>query len=238
MIRFSRKQKGLIDMKKKTLLATVVTLSLLQSNVYAGKIAPGTYEDEFEYVHSPNDWSYTINTPGEYNFKGGLVLERDTTKFSSGTNTAFIGLTGTATDSDKIITITVGNSEVGSNRAKLDLTNIAGSNTLKKNIIHVGGNVDDYSNILNINLKNADMYIDGKYYGAIVVDNIQTNYSTNGRININGDGSSDLIIGGDMTKGVYVHGNGYLNIKGIDDFIIFNDALEKNIIMVIFYFQP
>lgn len=214
-------------MKKKTLLATVVTLSLLQSNVYAGKIAPGTYEDEFEYVHSPNDWSYTINTPGEYNFKGGLVLERDTTKFSSSTNTAFIGLTGTATDSDKIITITVGNSEVGSNRAKLDLTNIAGSNTLKKNIIHVGGNVDDYSNILNINLKNADMYIDGKYYGAIVVDNIQTNYSTNGRININGDGSSDLIIGGDMTKGVYVHGNGYLNIKGIDDFIIFNDALEK-----------
>ena len=130
-------------MKKKTLLATVVTLSLLQSNVYAGKIAPGTYEDEFEYVHSPNDWSYTINTPGEYNFKGGLVLERDTTKFSSGTNTALIGLIGTATDSDKIITITVGNSEVGSNRVKLDLTNIAGSNTLKKNIIHVGGNVDD-----------------------------------------------------------------------------------------------
>ena len=214
-------------MKKKTLLATLVMISLLQGNVYAGKIADGTYEGEYKYTHPSNDWSYTINTPGEYNFKGGLVLERDTSKFSSGTNTAFIGLTGTAKDSDKIITITVGNSEIGSNRAKLDLTNIAGSNTLKKNIIHVGGNVDDYSNILNINLKNADMYIDGKYYGAIVVDNIQTNYSTNGRININGDGSSDLIIGGDMTKGVYVHGNGYLNIKGIDDFIIFNDALEK-----------
>lgn len=214
-------------MKNKTLLATLVMISLLQSNVYAGKIAPGTYEDKFEYVHSPNDMSDIIYTPGEYNFKGGLVLERDTSKFSSGINTALIGLTGTATDSDKIITITVGNSEVGSNRVNLDLTNNAGSNTLKKNIIHVGGNVDDYSNILNINLKNADMHIDGKYYGAIVVDNIRTNYSTNGEININGDGSSDLIIGGDMTKGVYVHGNGYLNIKGIDDFIIFNDALEK-----------
>ena len=214
-------------MKKKTLLATLVMISLLQGNVYADKIVPGTYEDEFEYVHSPNDMSDIIYTPGEYNFKGGLVLERDTSKFSSGINTALIGLTGTATDSDKIITITVGNSEVGSNRVNLDLTNNAGSNTLKKNIIHVGGNVDDYSNILNINLKNADMHIDGKYYGAIVVDNIRTNYSTNGEININGDGSSDLIIGGDMTKGVYVHGNGYLNIKGIDDFIIFNDALEK-----------
>ena len=56
-------------MKKKTLLATLVMISLLQGNVYADKIVPGTYEDEFEYVHSPNDWSYTINTPGEYNFK-------------------------------------------------------------------------------------------------------------------------------------------------------------------------
>lgn len=214
-------------MKKKTLLATLVMISLLQGNVYAGKIAEGTYENECKYTHPSNDSGITIDTAGDYDFKGGLVLERDTSKFSSGTNTALIGLIGTATDSDKIITITVGNSEVGSNRVKLDLTNIAGSNTLNKNIIHVGGNVDDYSNILNINLKNSDMHIDGKYYGAIVVDNIQTNYSTNGRININGDGSSDLIIGGDMTKGVYVHGNGYLNIKGIDDFIIFNDALEK-----------
>ena len=214
-------------MKKKQMLATLVMLSLLQGNVYAGKIEPGTYEDDYKYTHPSNNSGITIDAVGDYDFKGGLVLERDTSKFSSGTNTALIGLIGTATDSDKIITITVGNSEVGSNRVKLDLTNIAGSNTLKKNIIHVGGNVDDYSNILNINLKNSDMHIDGKYYGAIVVDNIRTNYSTNGKININGDGSSDLIIGGDMTKGVYVHGNGYLNIKGIDDFIIFNDALEK-----------
>ena len=221
-------------MKKKQMLATLVMISLLQGNVYAGKITEGTYENEYIYTHPSNDGGITIDTADNYYFKGGLVLERDTSKVPSGTNTALIGRIGTATDSDKIITITVGNSEVGSNRAKLDLTNIAGSNTMKKNIIHVGGNVDDYSNILNINLKNADMYIDGKYYGAIVVDNIQTNYSTNGRININGDGSSDLIIGGDMTKGVYVHGNGYLNIKGIDDFIIFNDALEKNIIMVNF----
>ncbi len=214
-------------MKKKQMLATLVMLSLLQGSVYAGEIAPGTYENEYKYKHHSNIGGITIDTADNYYFKGGLVLERDTSKVPSGTNTALIGRIGTATDSDKIITITVGNSEVGSNRVKLDLTNIAGSNTLKKNIIHVGGNVDDYSNILNINLKNSDMHIDGKYYGAIVVDNIQTNYSTNGRININGDGSSDLIIGGDMTKGVYVHGNGYLNIKGIDDFIIFNDALEK-----------
>ena len=122
-------------MKNKTLLATLVMISLLQSNVYAGKIAPDTYEDKFEYVHSPNDESDIIYTPGEYNFKGGLVLERDTSKFSSGINTALIGLTGTATDSDKIITITVGNSEVGSNRVNLDLTNNAGSNTLKKNML-------------------------------------------------------------------------------------------------------
>ena len=37
-------------MKKKTLLATLVMISLLQGNVYAGKITEGTYEKEYIYI--------------------------------------------------------------------------------------------------------------------------------------------------------------------------------------------
>lgn len=84
-------------MKKKTLLATLVMISLLQGNVYAGKIAPGTYEDEYKYTHPSNNGDITIDTAGDYDFKGGLIIDRNTSKLSSAYKTALIGKISDAT---------------------------------------------------------------------------------------------------------------------------------------------
>lgn len=85
-------------MKKKTLLATLVMISLLQGNVYAGKITDGTYENEYIYTHPSNDTGITIDTAGDYNFKGGLIIDRNIkSNLSSRFKTALIGKISTAT---------------------------------------------------------------------------------------------------------------------------------------------
>lgn len=85
-------------MKKKTLLATLVMISLLQGNVYAGKITEGTYENECKYTHPSNDGGITIDTAGDYDFKGGLIIDRNIiSNLSSAYKTALIGKISTAT---------------------------------------------------------------------------------------------------------------------------------------------
>ena len=209
-------------MKKKTLLATLVMISLLQGNVYAGKIAPGTYEDEYKYTHPSNTAGFTIDTAGDYDFKGGLIIDRNISNLPSAYKTALIGEISNATKKNEL-TITIGGEEQN-NRVKMQLTNTTTGSVLNRDIIRVGGDSGDYSNIININLKNADMFINGRYNGGIVVNNIDRS-NTNGCINILGDGKSSLNITGEMHKGIHVNTFGNLSIKGIDNIIIKKDNI-------------
>ena len=63
-------------MKKKQMLATLVMLSLLQGSVYAETINPGIH-DKYVSVNIDGDQRTIINIPDEYNFKGGLSIDRN-----------------------------------------------------------------------------------------------------------------------------------------------------------------
>lgn len=211
-------------MKKKQMLATLVMLSLLQGSVYAGEIDPGTYENEYKYTHPSNDTGITIDKAGDYDFKGGLIIDRNIkSNLSSAYKTALIGKISKATEKNEVLTITIGGEEQN-NRVKMQLTNTTTGSVLHRDIIRVGGDSGDYSNIININLKNADMFIKGRYNGGIVVNNTKSS-NTNGCINILGDGKSSLNITGEMHKGIHVNTFGNLSIKGIDNIIIKKDNI-------------
>ena len=209
-------------MKKKQMLATLVMLSLLQGSVYAETIDldPGVY-DEYVSVNIDGDQRTIINIPEKYNFKGGLSIDRNINASMDKYN-SIIGLESDANDSDKKLEITIGSENVNSDKVNIKLN----SNSQKysnNTLIQVGGNGNDFKNIIEINLKNADMFLEGNnYYAAIAsrdfYDPIRNN--TNGDIKIIGDNNSNLFISGNMHMGVYSSGSGELIIKGIDDFII------------------
>lgn len=137
-------------MKKKQMLATLVMLSLLQGSVYAGQISSGTYENEYIYTHPSYDRGITIDTAGDYDFKGGLIIDRKISNLSSAFKTALIGKISNATEKNEVLTITIGGEEQN-NRVKMQLTNTTTGSVLHRDIIRVGGDSGDYSNIININ---------------------------------------------------------------------------------------
>ena len=203
-------------MKKKTLLATLVMISLLQGNVYAGKIAPGTYEDEYKYTHPSNNSGITIDAAGDYDFKGGLTVDRVA---SESKETAIIGIADSANNADKELNITIGDINIGE-KVKLNLKTQTESNYIENSLIQVGG-IGNFKNKINIQLENADMILNGeKYFGALVADNFYSNESSNGELIIKGDGNSNIYILGDMSRGIYTTGNTKLNIEKINDLVI------------------
>ena len=209
-------------MKKKTLLATLVMISLLQGNVYAGKIAPGTYEDEYKYTHPSNNSGITIDAAGDYDydydydFKGGLTVDRVA---SGSEETAIIGIADSANNGDKELNITIGDINIGE-KVKLNLKTQTKSNYIENSLIQVGG-IGNFKNKINIQLENADMILNGeKYFGALVADNFYSNESSNGELIIKGDGNSNIYILGDMSRGIYTTGNTKLNIEKINDLVI------------------
>ncbi len=208
-------------MKKKQMLATLVMLSLLQGSVYAETINPGIY-DKYVSVNIDGDQRTIINTPGEkYNFKGGLSIDRNINASMDKYN-SIIGLESSANDSDKKLEITIGSENVNSDKVNIKL-NSNSQKYLNNTLIQVGGNGNKFKNTIEINLKNADMFLEGNnYYAAIASRNFYNpiTESTNGDIKIIGDNNSNLFISGNMHMGVYSSGSGELIIKGIDDFII------------------
>lgn len=209
-------------MKKKQMLATLVMLSLLQCSVYAETIDidPGVY-DEYVSVNIDGDQRTIINIPDEYNFKGGLSIDRNINASMDKYN-SIIGLESSANDSDKKLEITIGSENADSDKVNIKLNSNSQKN-LNNTLIQVGGNGNKFKNIIEINLKNADMFLEGNnYYAAIASRNFYNpiTESTNGDIKIIGDNNSNLFISGNMHMGVYSSGSGELIIKGIDDFII------------------
>ena len=207
-------------MKKKQMLATLVMLSLLQGSVYAETINPGIH-DKYVSVNIDGDQRTIINIPDEYNFKGGLSIDRNINASMDKYN-SIIGLESSANDSDKKLEITIGSENADSDKVNIKL-NSNSQKYLNNTLIQVGGNGNNFKNIIEINLKNADMFLEGNnYYAAIASRDFYNPISnnTNGDIKIIGDNNSNLFISGNMHMGVYSSGNGELIIKGINDFII------------------
>lgn len=203
-------------MKKKQMLATLVMLSLLQGSVYAGEIAPGTYEDEYKYTHPSNNSDITIDEAEDYDFKGGLAVDRVA---SESKETAIIGIADSAENADKELNITIGDINLDE-KVKLNLKTHTESNYKKNSLIQVGG-TGDFKNKINIQLENADMILNGKkYFGALIADDFYSNESSNGELIIKGDGNSNIYILGDMSRGIYTTGNTKLNIEKINDLVI------------------
>lgn len=203
-------------MKKKQMLATLVMISLLQGNVYAGKITEGTYENEYIYTHPSNDSGITIDEADYYYFKGGLAVDRVA---SGSKETAIIGIADSADNADKELNITIGDINLDE-KVKLNLKTHTESNFKKNSLIQVGG-TGAFKNKINIQLENADMILNGKkYFGALIADNFYGNESSNGELIIKGDGNSNIYILGDMSRGIYTTGNTKLNIEKINDLVI------------------
>lgn len=198
------------------MLATLVMLSLLQGSVYAGEIAPGTYEDEYKYTHPSNNSDITIDEAEDYDFKGGLAVDRVA---SESKETAIIGIADSAENADKELNITIGDINLDE-KVKLNLKTHTESNYKKNSLIQVGG-TGDFKNKINIQLENADMILNGKkYFGALIADDFYSNESSNGELIIKGDGNSNIYILGDMSRGIYTTGNTKLNIEKINDLVI------------------
>ena len=116
-------RKGLVVMRKKQMLATLVMLSLLQGSVYAETINPGIY-DKYVSVNIDGDQRTIINTPGEkYNFKGGLSIDRNINASMDKYN-SIIGLESSANDSDKKLEITIGSENVNSDKVNIKLNSV------------------------------------------------------------------------------------------------------------------
>lgn len=210
-------------MRKKRVLTTLIMLSLLQGSVYADPVSPGVYNDKciLEITDDGNTRTI-INQPGTYNFKSGLSIDRDNINEIRDRDNSIIGLVDDAENGDKTLEIIIGDENADSDKFELNLN--SNSQKYKNNtLIQVGGNGNNYKNIIKFNLKNADMHLGGSdYYAAIASRDFYSSSTTNtnGNIEVIGDGNSDLFIGGNMQMGVYSSGTGELIIKGIDNFVI------------------
>ena len=197
--------------KKSVLLASMICLALQTGNALAAtqQITPGTYDEYQELGGETKDDQVQISEKGEYIFKNGATIVNSD---KNGRPTDIISNTNT----NKDITITVGNE---TEKTKLELISQAKPDDhsapdswfdIKNNIItnKNGGNT-------NINLINSDIIFNGVYDAAVNAD----------KINIQGDGNSNIYILGDMNNGLELTNkeNGESNIKGINDLKIISN---------------
>lgn len=196
--------------KKSVLLASMICLALQTGNALAAtqQITPGTYDEYQELGGETKDDQVQISEKGEYIFKNGATIVNSD---KNGRPTDIISNTNT----NKDITITVGNE---TEKTKLELisqgkpddhSSSISWDKVKNNIItNKGGNT-------NINLINSDIIFNGVYDAAVNAD----------KINIQGDGNSNIYILGDMNNGLELTNkeNGESNIKGINDLKIISN---------------
>lgn len=176
-------------MRKKSALATLVMLSLLNGNVFAESVIPDNYDDFFE-KNVIGENQVQISENGNYTFKNGASI----TNTDLDTNTdlenydgakAIIHHGGTENNINKInkITINVGNDK---NHSKFILKGVSSKNILNECVEAEVIREDDgdlllftkNNNIINaynysqttINTKNTDIWLTGTFINGIASD--------------------------------------------------------------------
>ena len=217
-------------MRKKSALATLVMLSLLNGNVFAESVEPGNHDDFFENGEN----QVQISKNGNYTFKNGASIINTDLKNDKGAQ-AIIHHSGTNKDNINKITINVGNDKnhslfilKGESDINILKENINQENessgalfTLNNNII----NAYDYSET-NINAQNTDIWLTGTFMNGISNDE---SYNFNGMVythdikfTVDGNNSTNFNIYGNMFTGINAGDNGKYNFDNLNNFNIIN----------------
>lgn len=222
-------------MRKKSALATLVMLSLLNGNVFAESVEPGNYDDFKKNVTGENQVQISEN--GNYTFKNGASITNTDINNKDGAQ-AIISHEGTIGKISKI-TINVGNNEkrsrfilkgVSSEKILNDCVDAEGIRedngasllfTLNNNII----NAYDYSQT-TINTKNTDIWLTGTFINGIASDDkyyeTGREYTKNINFNVEGNNSTNFNIYGNMFTGINAGDCGKYSFNNLNDFNIVN----------------
>ena len=222
-------------MRKKSALATLVMLSLLNGNVFAESVEPGNYDDLKKNVTGEDQVQISEN--GNYTFKNGASITNTDINNKDGAQ-AIISHEGT---NGKIseITINVGNNE---KRSKFILKGVSSKNILNEcveaeairqpnnamllftknnNII----NAYDYSQT-TINTKNTDIWLTGTFINGIASNDeyyaTGMEYTNDIKFNVEGNDSTNFNIYGNMFTGINAGDCGKYSFNNLNDFNIVN----------------
>lgn len=219
-------------MKKKTLLATLVMLSLLNGNVFAESVEPGNYDDFKKNVTGEDQVQISKN--GNYTFKNGASITNTDINNKDGAQ-AIISHEGTIGK----ITINVGNNE---KRSRFILKGVSSENILNECVEAEGIKEDDgdillftkNNNIINaydysqttINTKNTDIWLTGTFINGIASDDkyyaTGREYTKDINFNVEGNNSTNFNIYGNMFTGINAGDCGKYSFNNLNDFNIVN----------------
>ena len=223
-------------MRKKTLLATLVMLSILNGNVFAESVKLGNYDDFFK-KNVTGENQVQISENGNYTFKNGASITN--TDLNSDKEAQSIinheGKIGKISE----ITINVGNNE---KRSKFILKGVSSKNILNEcveaeairqpnnamllftknnNII----NAYDYSQT-TINTKNTDIWLTGTFINGIASNDeyyaTGMEYTNDIKFNVEGNDSTNFNIYGNMFTGINAGDCGKYSFNNLNDFNIVN----------------
>lgn len=219
-------------MRKKSALATLVMLSLLNGNVFAESVEPGNYDD-FLKKNVTGENQVQISKNGNYTFKNGASITNTDINNKDGAQ-AIISHEGKFGKISEI-TINVGNNE---KRSQFILKGVSSENILQENINKPNEpsgalftlnnniiNAYDYSET-NINAQNTDIWLTGTFMNGISSDE---SYDFDGKVdthdikfNIDGNNSTNFNIYGNMFTGINAGDNGKYNFDNLNNFNIIN----------------
>ena len=220
-------------MRKKSALATLVMLSILNGNVFAESVKPGNYDDFFENGEN----QVQISENGNYTFKNGASITNTDINNNDGAQ-AIISHEGTNAEISEI-TINVGNNE---KRSQFFLKGVSSEKILNEcveakgilqpnkatllftknnNII----NAYDYSQT-TINTKNTDIWLTGTFINGIASDDkyyaTGKEYTKDINFNVEGNNSTNFNIYGNMFTGINAGDCGKYSFNHLNDFNIVN----------------
>lgn len=218
-------------MRKKSALATLVMLSLLNGNVFAESVEPGNYDDFKKNVTGENQVQISEN--GNYTFKNGASITNTDINNKDGAQ-AIISREGKFGKISEI-TINVGNNE---KRSQFILKGVSSENILQENINKPNEpsgalftlnnniiNAYDYSKT-NINAQNTDIWLTGTFMNGISSDesyNFQGKvYTHDIKFTVDGNNSTNFNIYGNMFTGINAGDNGKYNFDNLNNFNIIN----------------
>lgn len=218
-------------MRKKSALATLVMLSLLNGNVFAESVEPGNYDDFKKNVTGENQVQISEN--GNYTFKNGASITNTDINNKDGAQ-AIISHEGKFGKISEI-TINVGNNE---KRSQFILKGVSSENILQENINKPNEpsgalftlnnniiNAYDYSKT-NINAQNTDIWLTGTFMNGISSDesyNFQGKvYTHDIKFTVDGNNSTNFNIYGNMFTGINAGDNGKYNFDNLNNFNIIN----------------
>lgn len=224
-------------MRKKSALATLVMLSLLNGNVFAESVEPGNYDDFFK-KNVTGENQVQISENGNYTFKNGASITNTDLGNDDGAQ-AIIHHSGTNKDNINKITINVGNNE---KRSQFILKGVS-SEKILNDCVDAKGIIDDNdglllftknNNIINaydysqttINTKNTDIWLTGTFINGIASDDkyyaTGMEYTKDINFNVEGNNSTNFNIYGNMFTGINAGDCGKYSFNNLNDFNIVN----------------